>query len=36
MVCLPVVKDLFLLVFGLVETMEDLLARPSSCSLEDS
>jgi hypothetical protein len=35
MVCLPVVKDLFLLVFGLVETIEDLLAPPSSCNLED-
>jgi hypothetical protein len=34
-VCLPVVNDLFLLVFGLVETIEDLLASPSSCSLED-
>jgi hypothetical protein len=35
MVCLPVVKDLFLLVFGLVETIEDLLGPQSSCSLED-
>jgi hypothetical protein len=35
MVCLPVVKDLFLLVFGLVETIEDLLAPLSTCSLED-
>jgi hypothetical protein len=35
MVCLPVVNDLFLLVFGLVETVEDLLASPSSCSLEN-
>jgi hypothetical protein len=34
-VCLPVVIDLFLLVFGLVETSEDLPASPSSCSLED-
>jgi hypothetical protein len=30
-VCLPVVNDLFLLVFGLVETIEDL----ASCSLEN-
>jgi hypothetical protein len=29
------VSDLFLLVFGLVETSEDLPASPSSCSLED-
>jgi hypothetical protein len=29
--CLPVVNDLFLLVFGLVETIEDL----PSCSLEN-
>jgi hypothetical protein len=36
MVCLPVVKDMFLLIFGLVETMEDLLAPPSSCSLDNS
>jgi hypothetical protein len=35
MVSLPVVNDLFLLVFGLVETIEDLLAFPSSYSLED-
>jgi hypothetical protein len=35
MVCLPIVKDLFLLAFRLVETIEDLLAPPSSCSLED-
>jgi hypothetical protein len=35
MVCLPVVNDLFLLVSGLVETIEDLLASPSSCSLEN-
>jgi hypothetical protein len=35
MVCLPVVNDLFLLVSGLVETIEDLLASPFSCSLED-
>jgi hypothetical protein len=35
MMCLLVVNDLFLLVFGLVETIEDLLASPSSCSLED-
>jgi hypothetical protein len=35
MVCLPIVDDLFLLVSGLVETIEDLLASPSSCSLED-
>jgi hypothetical protein len=35
MFCLPVVNDLFLLVFGLVETIEDLLASPSSCGLED-
>jgi hypothetical protein len=34
-VCLSVVNDLFLLVFGLVETSEDLLASPTSCSLED-
>jgi hypothetical protein len=34
MVCLPVVNDLFLLVSGLVETIEDLLASPSSCSLD--
>jgi hypothetical protein len=35
MVCLPVVDDLFLLVFGSVETIKDLLASPSSCSHED-
>jgi hypothetical protein len=35
MVCLPVVNDLILLVFGLVETIEDLLGSPSSCSHED-
>jgi hypothetical protein len=35
MVCLTVVNDLLLLVFGLVETIEDLLASPSSCSFED-
>jgi hypothetical protein len=35
MVCLPVVNDLILLVFGLVGTIEDLLASPSSCSLDD-
>jgi hypothetical protein len=35
MVYLLVVNDLFLLVFGLVETIEDLLASPSSCSLEN-
>jgi hypothetical protein len=35
MVCLPVVNDLFLLVFGLVEIIEDLLTSPSSCSLDD-
>jgi hypothetical protein len=35
MVCPPVVNDLFILVFGLVETIEDLLASPSSCSFED-
>jgi hypothetical protein len=34
-VCLPVVNDLFLLVFGLVETSEDLLVSPTPCSLED-
>jgi hypothetical protein len=34
-VCLPVVGDLFLLVLGLVETIEDLLASPPSCSLDD-
>jgi hypothetical protein len=34
MVCLPVVNDLFLLVSGLVETIEDLLASLYSCSLE--
>jgi hypothetical protein len=34
-VCLPVVNDLFLLFSGLVETIEDLLASPSSCSLDD-
>jgi hypothetical protein len=34
MVCLPVVNDLFLLVFGLVETIEDPLTSPSSCSLD--
>jgi hypothetical protein len=34
MVCLPVVDDLVLLVFGLVETIEDLLSSPPSCSLE--
>jgi hypothetical protein len=32
--CLPVVNDRFLLVFGLVETIEDLLASPSSCSFD--
>jgi hypothetical protein len=35
MVCLLVVNDLFLLAFGLVETIEDLLASPSPCSLGD-
>jgi hypothetical protein len=35
MVCLPVVNDPFLLVFGLVETIEDLLASSPSSSLED-
>jgi hypothetical protein len=35
MVCLTVANDLFLLVFGLVETIEGLLASPSSCRLED-
>jgi hypothetical protein len=35
MVCLLVVNDMFLLVSGLVETIEDLLASPSSCSLEN-
>jgi hypothetical protein len=35
MVCLPVVNDLFLLFSGLVETTEDLLASPYSCSLDD-
>jgi hypothetical protein len=34
-VCLIVVNDLFLLAFGLVETIEDLLASPSSRSHED-
>jgi hypothetical protein len=34
-VYLPVVNDLFLLVSRLVETIEDILASPSSCSLED-
>jgi hypothetical protein len=34
-VCFQVVNDLILLVFGLVETREDLLASPSSRSLED-
>jgi hypothetical protein len=34
-VCLPVVNDLFLFVFGLVETIEYPLASPSSCILED-
>jgi hypothetical protein len=33
--CLLVVNDLFLLVSGLGETIEDLLASPSSCSLEN-
>jgi hypothetical protein len=36
MVCLLVVNGLFLLVFGLVETIEDLLASPTPCSLEDT
>jgi hypothetical protein len=35
MVCLPVVNDLFLLAFRLVEIIEDLLSSPSSGSLED-
>jgi hypothetical protein len=35
MMCLPVVNDLFLLVFRLVKTSEDLLASPTPCSLED-
>jgi hypothetical protein len=35
MVCLLVVNDLFLIVFGLVESIEDLLASPYSCSLDD-
>jgi hypothetical protein len=35
MLCLPVVNDLFLLVFGLVETSEDLPTSPYSCSLDD-
>jgi hypothetical protein len=35
MLCLPVVNDLILLVFGLVETIEDLLASPSSYSLDN-
>jgi hypothetical protein len=35
MVCLPVGNDLFLLVFGLVETIEYLLASLSFCSLDD-
>jgi hypothetical protein len=35
MVCLPVGNDLFLLVFGLVETIEYLLASPYSWSLGD-
>jgi hypothetical protein len=34
-VCLLVINDLFLLVFGLVETIKGLLASPSSCSLYD-
>jgi hypothetical protein len=34
-VCLPVVNDLFLLVFGLVGTIKDLLVSPSSCRLDD-
>jgi hypothetical protein len=34
-VCLLVVNDLFLLVFGLVETIENLLASLYSRSLED-
>jgi hypothetical protein len=35
MVCIPVVNDLFLLVFGLVETIVDILAPQSSYSLEN-
>jgi hypothetical protein len=35
MVCIPVVNDLFLLVFGLVETIVDILASPSSYILEN-
>jgi hypothetical protein len=35
MVCLPVVNGLILLLFGLVATIEDLLASPSSFSLEN-
>jgi hypothetical protein len=35
MVCLLAVNDLFLLVFGFVETSEDLPASPSSCHLDD-
>jgi hypothetical protein len=34
-VCLLVVNDLFLLVSGLVETIQDLLDSPSSGSLDD-
>jgi hypothetical protein len=34
-VCHLVVNDLSLPVFGLVETIENLLASPPSCSLED-
>jgi hypothetical protein len=32
---LPVVTDVFLLAFGLVQTIEDLLASPSSRRLDD-
>jgi hypothetical protein len=35
MMCILVVNDLFLLVFGLVETSGNLPASPSACSLED-
>jgi hypothetical protein len=35
MVCLPVANDLFLLIFGLVETIKDLLASPSFRRHED-
>jgi hypothetical protein len=35
MVCLPVVNEMSLLVSRLVEDIEDLLASPSSCSLEN-